>query len=221
VSFHIRLAVRGPKRSSPVEHRKRNSAPCTLWDSPRQPAVVGCKSSGLQRLPHKKQQSSETNTPPGEHHERRRPYNDGGRGAGVDSDFIGPARLCDFRLFRNAAGAPHVQANIKALEPPFDRCSWHRSCAEPAAPTWLSPGIFGYLWLRAFWATFPNGTRIIWAGLAIACTFLIASLDEWHQSFSPARTGHFKDVVLDTCGALLLVSLAMVAIRRHRGRAHS
>ena len=85
----------------------------------------------------------------------------------------------------------------------------------------LGYGIFGYLWLRAFSATFPNGTRITWAGLAIACTFLIASLDEWHQSFSPARTGHFGDVVLDTCGALLLVSIAMVAIRRHRGRAHS
>jgi VanZ family protein len=80
----------------------------------------------------------------------------------------------------------------------------------------LGYGIFGYLCLRAFSATFPNGTRIIWAGLAIACTFLIASLDEWHQSFSPARTGHFGDVVLDTCGALLLVSMAMVAIRRHR-----
>ena len=44
-------------------------------------------------------------------------------------------------------------------------------------------GISGYLWFRAFSATFPNGPRIIWAGLAIACTFLIASLDEWHQSF--------------------------------------
>jgi VanZ family protein len=80
----------------------------------------------------------------------------------------------------------------------------------------LGYGIFGYLWFRAFSATFPNGPRIIWAGLAIACTFLIASLDEWHQSFSPARTGHFGDVVLDTAGALLLVSMAMVAIRRYR-----
>jgi VanZ family protein len=80
----------------------------------------------------------------------------------------------------------------------------------------LGYGIFGYLWFRAFSATFPNGARITWAGLAIACTFLIASLDEWHQSFSPARTGHFGDVVLDTAGALLLVSMAMVAIRRYR-----
>jgi len=80
----------------------------------------------------------------------------------------------------------------------------------------LGYGIFGYLWFRAFSATFPNGPPITWAGVAIACTFLIASLDEWHQSFSPARTGHFGDVVLDTCGALVLVSMAMVAIRRYR-----
>ncbi len=80
----------------------------------------------------------------------------------------------------------------------------------------LGYGIFGYLWFRAFKATFPKGTRLLWFGLAIACTFLIASLDEWHQSFSPSRTGHFGDVVLDTCGALLLVSMAMVAIGRRR-----
>ncbi len=80
----------------------------------------------------------------------------------------------------------------------------------------LGYGIFGYLWLRAFSATFPNGARLICGALAIACTFFIASLDEWHQSFSPSRTGHFGDVVLDTCGALLLVSMALVAVRRHR-----
>jgi VanZ family protein len=80
----------------------------------------------------------------------------------------------------------------------------------------LGYGIFGILWFRAFAATFPAGARLFWAGLAVACTFLIASLDEWHQSFSPFRHGHFSDVVLDTCGALLLVSMAMVAVRRPR-----
>ena len=92
--------------------------------------MVACKSSGLQRLPHKGTAIPQTNTPPGEYHEKRRPYNDGGyndggRGDGVDSDFIGPACLRDFRLFRNATVAPHVQANIKALEPPLYRCSSH------------------------------------------------------------------------------------------------
>ena len=80
----------------------------------------------------------------------------------------------------------------------------------------LGYGIFGYFWFRAFAATFPKGARFIWFGLAIACTFLIASLDELHQSFFALQDRPFGDVVLDTCGALLLVSMAMVAIRRHR-----
>ena len=62
-------------------------------------------------------------------------------------------------------------------------------------------GILGYFWFGAFSTTCRNSTRFLSAGLAIACTFLIASLDEWHQSFSPGRTGQFGDVVLDTSGA--------------------
>lgn len=79
----------------------------------------------------------------------------------------------------------------------------------------LGYGIFGFFWFRAFSATFRNSPSFLSAGLAIACTFLIASLDEWHQSFSRVRMGQFGDVVLDTSGALLLVSIAVVAIGRH------
>ena len=37
--------------------------------------------------------------------------------------------------------------------------------------------------------------------LAVASTGLVASLDEWHQSFIPSRTGTPVDVLLDSCGA--------------------
>jgi VanZ family protein len=49
-----------------------------------------------------------------------------------------------------------------------------------------------------------------WATIAILGTALVASLDEWHQSFIPSRTGAVSDVVLDTCagiGAQLLIFL--------------
>src|ERR1039458_2083975 len=49
-----------------------------------------------------------------------------------------------------------------------------------------------------------------WATIAILGTALVASLDEWHQSFIPSRTGTIRDVVLDTCagiGAQLLIFL--------------
>ena len=76
----------------------------------------------------------------------------------------------------------------------------------------LGYGILGYLWFRAFTRVI-NSTQAC-AGLAIACTFVIACLGEWHQSFLPSRSGQFSDVVLDTCGALLLVSFAMAVTAR-------
>jgi VanZ family protein len=41
-----------------------------------------------------------------------------------------------------------------------------------------------------------------WATMAILGTAIVASLDEWHQSFIPSRTGRWQDVVLDTCAGL-------------------
>jgi VanZ family protein len=40
--------------------------------------------------------------------------------------------------------------------------------------------------------------------LAVASTFLVACLDEWHQKFVPGRVSSFHDVLVDTTGALLL-----------------
>jgi hypothetical protein len=42
---------------------------------------------------------------------------------------------------------------------------------------------------------------------AVACTFLLASADEFHQTFIPSRTGAFHDVVLDTVGGIFLLTL--------------
>jgi VanZ family protein len=54
------------------------------------------------------------------------------------------------------------------------------------------------------------------AALALLCTLLLASWDEWHQSFLPGRTSSARDVLLDFCGALAahLVVLMMVRLRR-------
>lgn len=48
-----------------------------------------------------------------------------------------------------------------------------------------------------------NGKRISHT-LAIAATFLVAGADEIHQAFLPNRTGCFRDVLLDTAGAVAL-----------------
>ncbi len=43
--------------------------------------------------------------------------------------------------------------------------------------------------------------------LAVASTVVIASLDEWHQTFLPSRTGRVSDVGIDTLGAVLTCAL--------------
>jgi VanZ family protein len=66
--------------------------------------------------------------------------------------------------------------------------------------------ILSILLFRAWRATLPamNDTNwtLRWATVALLGTAFVASLDEWHQSFIPSRTGRWEDVVLDTCAGL-------------------
>jgi VanZ family protein len=66
--------------------------------------------------------------------------------------------------------------------------------------------ILSILLFRAWRATQPvvNDAKwsFRWANIAVLGTALVASLDEWHQSFLPSRTGRVEDVILDTCAGL-------------------
>lgn len=57
---------------------------------------------------------------------------------------------------------------------------------------------------------------IVWARIAFAITCLVASLDEWHQSFLPSRTGTIRDVVLDSAAALVTQVLIYIWLRGWR-----
>jgi VanZ family protein len=65
--------------------------------------------------------------------------------------------------------------------------------------------LLSILLFRAWRETLPasgfNWT-LRWASIALLATALVASLDEWHQSFLPSRTGRWQDVVLDTSAAI-------------------
>jgi VanZ family protein len=41
-----------------------------------------------------------------------------------------------------------------------------------------------------------------WSTIAVIATAVVASLDEWHQSYLPARTGRWQDVILDTSAGI-------------------
>jgi VanZ family protein len=79
-------------------------------------------------------------------------------------------------------------------------------------------GLVGLSWLRAW-----RITRLDWrfrtcALFAMIATALIASADEFHQSFLPNRTSSPWDVLIDCSGALgmLLIARAVIRLRRPR-----
>lgn len=91
--------------------------------------------------------------------------------------------------------------------------------------------VFGYgllciLLFRAWRETLPAPGNpkwtFRWANIAVLGTAMVASLDEWHQSYIPSRTGTVRDVILDTCagiGAQVLV-LMWLRLRTSREQAH-
>ena len=72
--------------------------------------------------------------------------------------------------------------------------------------------------MSLFFLTFSGSLRKKF-GLVVLLAFLYASLDEWHQTFVPGRTGSIRDVLIDTCGAVLGASLVLlIAYFRRRKR---
>jgi VanZ family protein len=81
-------------------------------------------------------------------------------------------------------------------------------------------GTLSILLFRAWRATLPPMSNakwtIRWASLAVLGTALVASLDEWHQTFIPSRTGTVRDVVLDTCAGIAAQVLVLLWVRSFR-----
>jgi VanZ family protein len=78
-------------------------------------------------------------------------------------------------------------------------------------------GILSILAFRAWRETFPAGGNplwsVRWASIAVLMTAFVASLDEWHQSFIPSRTGTPRDVLLDTCAGIAVQGILFVWLR--------
>jgi VanZ family protein len=81
----------------------------------------------------------------------------------------------------------------------------------------LGYGALGLVWLRAWRMTLPNARFLSQAGLGLLGTALVASWDEWHQTFLPNRTGSPYDVLLDCCGAAVVIGMAWLYLRRFSG----
>lgn len=77
-------------------------------------------------------------------------------------------------------------------------------------------GAIGLAWLRACWMTLPRSRFLHDSLLALLGTALVASADEWHQTFLPNRTGSAWDVLLDCCGAIAMQLAVYIFMRLFR-----
>jgi VanZ family protein len=77
----------------------------------------------------------------------------------------------------------------------------------------LGYGFIGLAWLRAWWYTLPRSRFLHDAFLALLGTAMVASCDEWHQTFLPNRTGSPWDVLLDCTGAIVLQLTVYIFMR--------
>jgi VanZ family protein len=78
-------------------------------------------------------------------------------------------------------------------------------------------GLLSILLFRAWRETLPTpgNTRwtFRWSTIAVLGTLLVASLDEWHQSFIPSRTGVPRDVLLDSCAGIAAQILVFLSAK--------
>jgi VanZ family protein len=96
-----------------------------------------------------------------------------------------------------------------------DWWNWHRKIRKTGHI--IGYGVLSILFFRAFSMTFRvyanlRSRRLSAHALALAGTFAVASLDEFHQTFLPNRTGLFSDVLIDTGGALAAQLLVLIWI---------
>lgn len=89
--------------------------------------------------------------------------------------------------------------------------------------------ILSWLIFRALRAVWRNRQAIIsrgrdyfwqlrWSVMGIAGTAFVASLDEIHQAFNPARTSRWQDVVIDSSGALVMQVLLFLNAGKSGGQ---
>lgn len=83
-------------------------------------------------------------------------------------------------------------------------------------------GTLSLLAFRSFRASLrrlPARWAFAWARNAVIFTAIVASLDEWHQTFIPSRTGTIRDVILDTTAAVGAQVLVYLLLRKRTARA--
>jgi len=82
-------------------------------------------------------------------------------------------------------------------------------------------GMLSVLLLRGWRATFGHTMAFLFRPFLFRATLLswlgtvfVATMDEWHQSYIPSRTGTWRDVVLDSAAGLAFLVVAYFQLRQ-------
>jgi VanZ family protein len=98
---------------------------------------------------------------------------------------------------------------------PFQFETWHHYIRKGGH--FFGYAMLSWLLFRSWRATLRVGSlprwSLRWAEISFFMTALVASLDEWHQTFLPSRTGRWQDVVLDSTAALTVQVVLWLALR--------
>lgn len=150
----------------------------------------------------------------------------GGRVWHIASAWL-PVLLCIFVISQESTAAFGADRTSEPLRHFFEYFFGHftpqqwwrlhiiiRKCGH-----FLGYGILSIAWFRGFWMTSrlaePVRRRLTSAhAMAMLGTLLVASADEFHQTFLPNRTGTPLDVLVDCSGALLMQVLVWLWMRR-------
>jgi VanZ family protein len=101
---------------------------------------------------------------------------------------------------------------------PFQFLNWHFYLRKSGHV--IGYAVMSILFFRAWRVTIavPGKPRwsIVWSRIAFFMTALVASLDEWHQTFLSSRTGNARDILLDSTAALGAQVLLYLALKGWR-----
>ena len=83
--------------------------------------------------------------------------------------------------------------------------NYHAYIRKMAHPTVYA--ILAFFAARAFSTSLNKLLQNGWFVISLLIVFTVASLDELNQSFIASRTGNFRDVLLDTSGGLVMLTI--------------
>jgi len=103
---------------------------------------------------------------------------------------------------------------------PFRFVAWHHYIRK--AGHFIGYFTLSVLLFRAWRATLPSTSlwTLRWAAIAFFMSAFVGSMDEWHQTFLPSRTGLVSDAILDSVAALVGQIVIFLMLSLHRSRIH-